>query len=82
MSTPKTKIRTWYLSKYPSDELGKELHEGTTFQGLFSDMDAYQNVYDTLGVTDSIIRERVFEELAKIMKVPYSYVYDQFLLTH
>jgi hypothetical protein len=75
------KIRKWYIENFPTDDLGKELHGGTTFKGLFSDMDAYQDVYNTLGVYDSVIRERVFVKLAEIMEVDYDYVYEQFLLT-
>ena len=28
-------IKEWYLSTYPDDELGLELNDDTTFEGLF-----------------------------------------------
>ena len=78
----RTYIKAWYLEEYPTDNLGKELHQGTTFEGLFMDMDNYLDVYKTIGVADSLVRERVFTKLAEIMDVTYDYVYNQWLLTN
>jgi hypothetical protein len=36
-------------------------------------------VYEALGVCDSLVRERVFGELAKIMNVDYDCIYEQWL---
>ena len=77
-TTEKTKIRHWYTTTYPEDDLGKQLSDAT-FYDLFETLDNYQDVYELLGVGDSIIRERVFEELSKIMEVDYDYVYEQWL---
>ena len=77
-TTEKTKIKDWYTTTYPDDDLGTELSTAT-FYDLFEALDHYKDVYKVLGVGDSIIRERVFSELAKIMKVDYEYVYEQWL---
>lgn len=73
------KIREWYTSAYPTDELGFEINESVSFKDLFDALDNYQDVYNLMGVHDSIVRERVFERLAEIMNVDYSYIYDQWL---
>ena len=76
------KIKDWYIKTYPTDSLGKELKDTVTFQDLFEALDNYRDVYATLfkdGGADSIVRERVFKELSKIMGVEYNYIYDQWL---
>lgn len=70
-------IKKWYLENYPDDEMGQEIKEHITFYGLFETLDNYKSVYNFLGVYDSLIRERVFEQLAKIMGVDYEYIYEQ-----
>lgn len=72
-------IKKWYLETYPNDELGIYLNDNITFKDLFETLDNYKCVYSFLGVSDSIIRERCFKELAKIMKVDYDYIHEQWL---
>lgn len=78
-TTEKTKIKEWYIKKYPTDELGVEINNDITFYDLFVVLDTYKSVYEALNVWDSIVRERVFDELAKVMNVDYDYVYEQWL---
>lgn len=73
-------IRNWYMKQFPTDDMGQEISASATWRGLFETLDRYKDVYEYLCVGDSIIRERVFEQLAKIIKMPYSYIYDQWLL--
>ena len=77
--TENTKIKEWYMTEYPDDELGEEMNKDVTFHDLFVVLDTYKSVYDTLNVWDSIIRERVFSKLAEIMNVDYDYIYEQWL---
>jgi hypothetical protein len=77
--TENTKIKEWYMTEYPDDELGEEMNKDVTFYDLFVVLDTYKSVYDTLNVWDSIIRERVFSKLAEIMNVDYDYIYEQWL---
>lgn len=72
-------IKEWYLKSYPNDVLGTELNDNVTFYDLFIALDTYQDVYKTLNVSDSILRERIFKKLADIMRVDYGYIYDQWL---
>lgn len=74
------KIREYYLETYPTDDLGIEINSEATFEGLFRELDNYGDVYEYIGVGDSIIRERCFEKLADIMDVSYDEVYSQWLL--
>lgn len=74
-----TKIKNWYLKSYPDDEFGIELNDDITFYDLFVVLDTYQDVYEALNVSDSILRERIFKKLADIMCVDYGYIYDQWL---
>ena len=76
----KNKVKEWYLKEYNTDELGKEINEEITFYDIFYALDRYKDIYEILGVEDSIVRERVFQKLADIMKVEYNYIYEQWLL--
>ena len=69
-------IREFYLTKYPTDELGVELNETPTFAGLLNQLIVGGDVYRYIGVGDSIVRERLFERLAEELNVKYDYVYD------
>jgi len=64
-------IRDWYMAKFPDDDFGTEINPELSFSGLFMAMDNHKDVYETMGVHDSIIRERVFEKLATIMVENY-----------
>jgi hypothetical protein len=65
-------IKEYYTRTFPTDELGQEINPNATFLGLIGDIG---NLYDYIGVADSIVRERVFERVAEIMEVPYNEIY-------
>jgi hypothetical protein len=73
------KVKKWYLKTYPTDDLGKEIREDITFWSLWALMSQGYDVYNILGVGDSMIRERVFEELSKILGVDYDVIYQKWL---
>lgn len=77
--TENTKVKEWYMTEYPDDELGEEMNKDITFYDLFVVLDTYKSVYDALNVWDSIIRERTFSKLAEVMNVDYNYIYEQWL---
>jgi hypothetical protein len=70
------KIREYYLEAFPTDELGTELNETPTFAGLLNQLIVGGDIYQYIGVHDSIIRERLFERLAEELEVGYDYVYN------
>jgi hypothetical protein len=72
-------IKDFYLNEYPTDELGVELNEKTTFAGLVNTLFGDMDVYDYIGVHDSLVRERLFSELANQLETSYDYVYNLWL---
>lgn len=74
-------IKPWYLEAYPTDDLGEDLNEEATFKDLIVALKNGIDIYDVLGVSDSIIRERFFEKLAEIEQVTYDAIYNQWLVS-
>ena len=72
-------IKEFYLNNYPTDELGAELDDKATFAGLVTQLFGGMDVYDYIGVGDSLVRERLFSELAKQLNKPYDFVYELWL---
>lgn len=76
-------IRDWYVATYPTDELGAEISP-MTFESLWiypeyaEQQGEKVDVYGVIGVGDSLVRERLFQELARIYNVPYERVYNRF----
>ena len=81
MINENSKIKEWYLKEYSTDNLGEEIKDDITFYDIFYALDNYKDIYEVIGVGDSIIRERIFGKLAEIMKVDYNYIYNQWLLS-
>lgn len=75
-ATPETIVKEWYHKSYKTDPEWMSL-EDFTFMDVFELLDNY---YEP-NFGDSIIRERIFSQLADIMEVDYSYVYDQWMNT-
>lgn len=71
-------IKEWYKATYKDDELGDNLNE-VSWSDLWKRLVKGDDVYDFIGVGDSIVRERLFEELADSMKVHYDVVYYTWL---
>jgi hypothetical protein len=73
------RIKEFYLENYPTDEMGVELNEKVTFTGLLNQLFIGGDVYEYIGVGDSIIRERLFEKLAEDLETSYDYIYNLWL---
>ena len=73
------KIKDWYTKTYPTDDLGEEMNDTNTFEDLEDALNKGDNVYNTMGVGDSLIRERLFEHLAKVKGVEYNFIYKKWL---
>ena len=72
-------IKEYYVENFPTDDLGLELNETPTFPGLLNKLIVGEDVYRYIGVTDSIVRERLFKKLAETLNVSYDYVYKLWL---
>jgi hypothetical protein len=74
----KNGIRKYYMDTFPTDDMGKDINPKATFKGLNQALeDRVDNIYDYIGVGDSIVRERLFSKLADIMGVSYDVIYDK-----
>ena len=73
------KVIDWYTEKYPTDELVKGINGSLTWLELLDSMRDHKEVYETIGVSDSIVRERCFAKLASLMFVPYDVIYNLWL---
>lgn len=72
------RIRDFYTKTYPDDELGYEMNAQMTFESLYKVLGVV-DVYELIGVGDSIVRERLFERLSELLGVDYNVVYNKWL---
>ena len=72
-------IRDWYTQAFPDDELGYIIDPDATFADAVKFMAYGGEVYEYLGVVDSLVREKVFSKIAAITGVEYEDVYDLWL---
>lgn len=77
--TKESNVRAWYVKTYPTDDLGKDINPKLTFRTVASSLHFGSDIYDVIGVDDSLIRERIFEKIASLYKVSYGEVYDTWL---
>jgi hypothetical protein len=73
-------IREYYLENFPTDELGNEINPSATFEVLVNVLNNYGDVYQYLGVNDSLMRERLFWELSQLTNTPYDDIYYLWLM--
>ena len=59
----KNKVADWYKKTYVADELGKEIKDDITFDGVWDALKRGENIYEFIGVFDSLVRERIFMEM-------------------
>ena len=74
----KRNIKLYYKKNYPDDELGDKIRD-ITFLELFKNLDRGINIYETINVNDSIVRERLFQALADLFNSDYNYIYNKWL---
>lgn len=73
-----TYVLQWYKETYPTDEWAiRNFNPGVTFQDVFECLQVGYDIYALLGAGDSIVRERVFTELATLMDCDYEHIYYQ-----
>ena len=74
-------VKKFYIEKYPDDELGVEIRDDITFEDVYNKLKAGEgeDIYDFIGVWDSLVRERIFGELSERLDVDYDVIYDLWL---
>ena len=75
----KANVKRWYRRVAPHDGMGKRINESTTFADVLLGIAQGAEVYDIIGVSDSLIRERIFAEIAERMGCEYDVVYNIWL---
>ena len=71
-------IKEWYTMSFETDEMGAELNE-VTFYELHKALHDGKDIYEIMGVGDSLIRERLFLELAELLQLDYENIYRLWL---
>ena len=74
------KIKDWYTKYRPEDDLGFKLNPNSTFKDLLNAILNGNDVYEVLGVRDSVIRERSFQKLSIIEKKEGQWAYNNWLI--
>ena len=79
-SNKKVKVADWYAEKYPDDADvmygANDIALGDIIPYM---LDYDKDFYEIVGVGDSVVRERIFEELANIYGVSYDDIYNLWL---
>lgn len=75
----KQPVRDWYMSHYPTDDLGERIKPDTTFGDALEAVAFGSAFYEAIGVDDSLVRERVFQKLSDIYDVDYKDIYESWL---
>ena len=71
-------VDDWYLQTFPGDKLGVDIAH-VKFSEVYQRMLNKEDIYEILDIIDSVIRERIFLELANRLNKDYDYVYDLWL---
>lgn len=74
-----TTLKEYYKEKHPTDDICDSMNDQATFRDLIIQLIDHEDVYDIIGVGDSLVRECLFEGLSKLFLVDYDYVYDLWL---
>lgn len=74
-------VKEFYAKAYPTDDMVDDMNDNITFQQVLNELikgNGY-NIYEIIGVGDSLIRERVLLRLSEIMNLEYEYIYELWL---
>ena len=74
-------VDDWYLQTFPDDKLGVNIahvKSSEVYQHMLNKEDVYE-ILEGDDAIDSVIRERIFSELANRLNKDYDYVYDLWL---
>ena len=78
-ATSKTNVKEWHLITFPYDELGEDINPEITFSDVFYTLDKGKDIYELIGVADSLVRERIFLELSNLSGHTYDEIYNKWL---
>lgn len=75
----KTSIKDWYMKEFPDDDLGERINSTVNFDDILNALQNHTDIYDVIDVVDSVIRERIFDKLSKLINKDYNYIYNLWL---
>ena len=76
--TMDTSIKDYYSNTYPDDDLAYDMNDAT-FEDVWNALNNGEDVYQVIGVGDSVIREQIFKALSKLQNVSYDRIYNMWL---
>lgn len=69
-------LKNWYLTEFPDDVLGSEIYDNLTVEDVIQALLTGDDIYDTIGSVDSLVRERIFEKVASETEQTYNDIYE------
>lgn len=73
-------LKKYYMAAFPDDEMGADINDNVYFYDLLDGLRYGVDVYSIIGENaDSVIRERLFQKLANMIKVDYDHIYYMWL---
>lgn len=72
-------VKEWYVETFKTDELGAEIKEKITFEHLYIALKNKHDIYNLLGVQDSLVRERLFNELSCRKEIDGEEIYNMWI---
>ena len=72
-------IQQWYVKAYPSDDLGYNISGQAVFVDLHNGIMHGYDIYGYLGISDSLVRERIFLELSNVYDTSYAAIYETWI---
>lgn len=67
----KSKINVWYSYHYPNDTEALKNINAVTFGDVLKAIVTKENVYDVIGLADSIVRDSIFSEICNLLGWEY-----------
>lgn len=68
-------VSEWYKDTFTTDSLAININTKLTFYDIFEGLVNRRDFYNMIGISDSLIRERIFRGLAELMSVDYDIIY-------
>lgn len=69
-------VKSTYTHVHKEDTFGNDLNPNITFVELLGSMKSGKDFYELIGVSDSIIRERIFSIMALLFGLKYDDIYN------
>ena len=72
-------IKEFYNEAFSSDTMGLDINPKATFLEMLNVINTGSDLYEYLGVYDSLIRERIFTEVSTRLNCSYNDIYNVWL---